>query len=141
MRFLGKPGLALNDFEVSDHNRQPIDVNFSEISNGSRTVSGKYRSYIVARKATVSTSWDLLPSRELYTVDGFWGGTEIRDFYLTHPTFDVSIYADRTADPDAYLADLNFVGHFTDFNYSIVKRVVEGEYYDFWNLSLTIEEI
>lgn len=141
MRFLGKPGLALNDFEISDHNRSPIDVNYTEITNGDRTVSGKYRAYVVARKYIVSTSWEMLPSRAFYTVDQFWGGTELRDFYKAHRSFKTSVYADRTADPDAYLADVEFTGRFTDFNYSIIKRVVEGEYYDFWNLNLTIEEI
>jgi hypothetical protein len=139
--FPGKPILAFDDFEISDHNRAPVEIGFQEISNGSRTVSGLYRSYLVTRKHTLRTSWEMLPSRRIFTVDEQWGGKEMRDFYLTQPTFEVSVFADYTADPDVYFPDLRFIGRFSDFSYSVIKRNVSGEMYDFWNVDLTIEEI
>ena len=56
-----------NEFEdfiiLSDDSRQSIDVSFNRIEQRERTVNGRMRSYHIADKITISTSWDNLPSR------------------------------------------------------------------------------
>jgi len=48
---------------VSDHNRSPISMDMQRIENRTRMVSGNMRSYYTDDKATINTSWNLLPSR------------------------------------------------------------------------------
>lgn len=48
---------------LSDHSRGPITVKPTRIEQRQRTVNGHMRSYHVADKLTISTSWNLLPSR------------------------------------------------------------------------------
>jgi hypothetical protein len=58
-----------NEFLIlSDHNRGEIGFSNNRIESRERMVNGRMRSYYVADKLSVSTSWDMLPSRayELY---------------------------------------------------------------------------
>ena len=48
---------------LSDHNRTDISVNPNRIENKKRMVNGTMRSYHTADKVSISTSWNLLPSR------------------------------------------------------------------------------
>lgn len=48
---------------ISDHNRGPISMDMQRIESRTRMVSGNMRSYYTDDKATISTSWNLLPSR------------------------------------------------------------------------------
>jgi hypothetical protein len=56
-----------NEFEdfiiLSDDNRGPINIVPQRIENKLRTVNGRMRSYYIADKAVISTSWARLPSR------------------------------------------------------------------------------
>ncbi len=56
-----------NEFEdfiiLSDDNRQPILITQDRIEKKERTVNGRMRSYHIADKALLSTSWINLPSR------------------------------------------------------------------------------
>lgn len=56
---------------LSDHNRQPIDVSNERIENRQRMANGTMRSYFIADKLTITTSWDLLPSRGFQVVPTF----------------------------------------------------------------------
>jgi hypothetical protein len=94
---------------LSDHNRQPMDIKNNRIEKRQRMVNGGMRSYFVADKATITLSWNNLPSRAFstnpqfgsdgttalntnttttdateYTVDGGAGGNELLDWYETH---------------------------------------------------------
>lgn len=56
-----------NEFEdfiiLSDDNRQSITISPERIEKRERTVNGRMRSYHIADKAVISTSWNNLPSR------------------------------------------------------------------------------
>lgn len=94
---------------LSDDNRQEIDFSTQRIESRRRTINGRMRSYHIADKLTISTSWDMLPSRSFalppnfketagsqgisnftgsnsleFTTDGGAGGNEMLDWYQNH---------------------------------------------------------
>ncbi len=98
-------GNEKEDFIIcSDHNRQEISISQQRIENRQRMINGTMRSYHVADKITLSTSWQMLPSRSYnrnvnflssgvadtlttdveYTADGGSGGVELLDWYENH---------------------------------------------------------
>jgi hypothetical protein len=83
-----------------------------------------------------------------YTSDGGAGGVELLDWYENHKgpfwmylAYDK--YSNFGKDDEAYghLAQYNQIiqVYFADFNYSVVKR--GGNNFDFWNISVTLEEV
>jgi hypothetical protein len=101
------PSGALTDTFIilSDHNRSPIDFKPTRIEQKQRMINGKMRSYHIADKLQISTSWNLIPSRSYvsdpefepnglspytdsfinqYTVDGGAGGVEMLNWYENH---------------------------------------------------------
>jgi hypothetical protein len=48
---------------LSDHNRAPIDINKQRIEQRQRMANGTMRSFHIADKLTLTTSWSMLPSR------------------------------------------------------------------------------
>lgn len=103
----------LNQFLIlSDDNRQPLDFKPQRIEKRERMINGRMRSYHIADKLTLTTAWDMLPSRSYYanptfnattgkseyiggsgipghtdteyTSDGGAGGVEILDWYENH---------------------------------------------------------
>jgi hypothetical protein len=153
-------------------------------------INGRMRSYHIADKLTISTSWDMLPSRsfseypnfdseladpdltvsgvrspgtdgsfrvlpntttssEQYTTDGGAGGVEILDWYNNHKdSFWVYLAYDKYTnfskdDENRYvkLGQYNQIieMYISDFNYSVQKRGSSN--YDFWNISVTLEEV
>jgi hypothetical protein len=96
---------------LSDDNRGALDFGSIRIEKRERMVNGRMRSYHIADKATLSVSWNMLPSRSFstaanfsaitgrsentssgkpnlddtsYTTDGGAGGVEILDWYNEH---------------------------------------------------------
>lgn len=155
---------------LSDDNRSPIDFKPIRIENRRRMINGRMRSYHIADKLTISTSWDMLPSRSYgdvpdfsestgksamynnrgleYTTDGGAGGVDILDWYENHkgPFWVYLAYDKRTVfgkDSESYnqLGEYNQIieMYISDFSYSVVKR--GGTNYDFWNISVTLEEV
>lgn len=155
---------------LSDDNRSPIDFKPERIENRKRMANGRMRSYHIADKLTISTSWEMLPSRSYglrpnydletgkspyandrsaeYTTDGGAGGVDILKWYENHKgSFWVFLAYDKFSvfgeDNSAY-AHLNQYNQLiemfiSDFSYSIVKR--GGMTHDFWNISVTLEEV
>lgn len=160
---------------LSDDNRSSLDFSTTRIETKERMINGRMRSYHIADKIQLSTSWQMLPSRSYFTVpefnattgisphngfgtktgddlqyttDGGAGGVEILDWYENHKgPFWVYLSYDKYSnfgkDSKAY-AHLSQYSqliqmYFTDFNYSVVKR--GGSNYDFWNISVTLEEV
>lgn len=92
---------------LSDDNRGPIEFANTRIETRERMINGRMRSYHVADKLKISTSWTMLPSRafvsapdfetaadqevavgktafarsDQYTSDGGAGGVEMLDWY------------------------------------------------------------
>jgi hypothetical protein len=155
---------------LSDDNRSPIDFSPVRIEKRERMINGRMRSYHIADKLQLSTSWEMLPSRAYYapaefntttglspynkdksleyTTDGGAGGVEILDWYENHRgPFWVFLSYDKYSnfgkDSDAYdhLSQYNQLieMYITDFSYSIQKR--GGSNFDFWNISVTLEEV
>lgn len=146
---------------LSDHSRGPITVKPTRIEQRQRTVNGHMRSYHVADKLTISTSWNLLPSRSFaldplfdengttnvldYTVDGGAGGNDLLNWYENHTgSFYVFLaydkYPEFNTNPYQHLAQYNQVKEMfiSNFDYTIEKR--GGNTYDMWNVSITLEE-
>jgi hypothetical protein len=172
---------AGDDFIIlSDHNRKDISFKPERIEKRERMINGRMRSYHIADKMTISTSWDMLPSRAfsndptfntttglaatgsrsvtvngntynidptMYTVDGGAGGNELLDWYQNHTgSFYVFLAYDKkgnfaTDGQYGHLAEYNEVVEMfiSSFDYTVVKR--GGTNYDFWNISVTLEEV
>ena len=179
MLFSDNPGILDNGFYVpqgtefedfiitSDHNRQQILFKPNRIENKVRTVNGRMRSYHIADKLSISTSWDNLPSRAAsaendidptsgqtiigandlaYTADNGAGGVDLLNWYENHQgSFWVFLAYDKLTnfDSDRYnkLGRYNEIVEvfFDDFQYDVVNR--GRSTHDFWNISLSLEEV
>lgn len=154
---------------LSDDGRQPIDFKSNRIERRERMINGRMRSYHIADKLTISTSWNLLPSRAFrdgsgafdittglptntddFTSDNGAGGVDMLDWYENHTgSFYVFLAYDKYSnfgsenDTDSYahLGEYNQVieMYISDFSYTVVKR--GGRNLDLWNISLTLEEV
>lgn len=152
---------------LSDDNRQAIDMQSTRIEERKRTINGRMRSYHVADKLTISTSWEMLPSRAFdinpafststglptgtnaynYTTDGGAGGVELLDWYEKYTgSFWVYLaydkYSNFAQDGTEYdkLGRYNQVMEvfFSSFSYNISKR--GNSLHDYWTVSLALEE-
>lgn len=161
---------------LSDDNRQAIDFKSERIEQRKRMVNGRMRSYHVADKLTISTSWNMLPSRsnpsypsfetatgqstavgktglprnQQYTTDNGAGGVELLRWYEENTgSFWVYLAYDNyknfselnDSTPYDNLGKYNQVVEvfFSDFSYTVEKR--GGSNYDFWNISVSLEEV
>ena len=149
---------------LSDHNRSEINFTKQRIENKQRMISGTMRSYHIADKTNVSWSWEMLPSRafsgdpgfdssglqtysaEEYTADGGAGGVDLVKWYESHQgSFFMFLAYDRydkfDVAPYSHLQQYNEVleVYFSDFDYSVVKRGFTT--HDFWNISVSVEEV
>jgi hypothetical protein len=148
---------------LSDDGRDPISVKVDRIESRQRMVNGRMRSYHVADKLNLSTSWKLLPSRSFngdpafdaitgtplaanYTTDGGAGGVALLDWYNNHTG---SFWVYLSYDNYENFAGENKYQHLnqysevremfiSDFNYSIQKR--GGTNFDMWDISIALEE-
>jgi len=149
---------------LSDHNRKPLDFKTQRIEKRERMINGRMRSYHVADKLTITTSWDNLPSRSFstdpeynpatgttlagvqYTVDGGAGGSDLLKWYEDHQgPFWVYLSYDN---PNNFATDkYNHLDQYSeviqmyisDFGRTLEKR--GGRNYDFWNVNVTLEEV
>ena len=161
----------INQFIIlSDDNRESISFNPNRIENRQRTINGRMRSYHIADKLEISTSWDMLPSRSYkgdpnfslqsgksanfnnrsfeYTTDGGAGGVEVLDWYEKHSgpfwvylAYDKYSNFESSEDKYAHLQKYNQVleMYIANFSYSVQKR--GGTNHDFWNISVSLEEV
>lgn len=141
--------LMLNStIKLSEHNRQPVQLSKNRIEKQQRMSNGTLRKFYVADKESISVSWNMLPSKSDYTVDGGYGALNIKEFYDGEETkasgaksgrksFDVTIkYGGTTKTMEMV---------FSSFSLEIVKRNVKESSGDtpqeFWNVSLTMDEV
>jgi hypothetical protein len=156
-------GSEFDNFIIaSDHNRSPIDITPERIEKRERMINGRMRSYHVADKNKITLSWNDLPSRafianpsfdssgasavERYTVDGGAGGNDLLKWYEEHVgSFWVYLAYDKYhvfgTDNAAYghMHQYNQVleMYVSDFSHKVSKR---GGLFDFWDVSITLEE-
>ena len=116
---------------ITDHNRSALAISINRIETSQRMANGTLRKYVVGSKRSFDLSWTDIPSDSNYTVDGFWGGNDLWNFYITTNTaFPLTITA---GDGTTQIISVMF----SDFSNSIKKR---GRY-DFWDVSATMEEV
>ena len=155
----------LNQFLlITDDNRSPLSFSEERIERRERMINGRMRSYHIADKITLTTTWNLIPSRshddiptfntatgispnKSYTTDGGAGGADMLEWYNSHKgsfwvflTYDNKSAFKTTAEPYDRLAQYNQVVEMfiSDFSYSVEKR---GTKFDFWNVSISLEEV
>lgn len=154
---------------LSDDNRSAMDLATNRIEKRERMINGRMRSYHIADKLTLSTSWQMLPSRAYkgdpefdslgkspdyknlnreFTSDGGAGGAEILDWYNQHQgSFWVFLSYDNYKTFGAGDAAYNQLDKYsevvemfiTNFDYSVEKR--GASLHDLWNISVTLEEV
>jgi len=166
----GETNLAnLDQFLIlSDDNRSSIDFKTERIEKRERMINGRMRSYHIADKLSIATSWEKLPSRAFssipnfsssgrstltgskdeFTTDGGAGGVEILDWYEQHKgSFWVYLSYDKHTNfgdnAQAYLQLSKYSQviemFISDFSYSVVKRGSNN--FDFWDIQVTLEEV
>jgi hypothetical protein len=150
---------------LSDHNRSEINISCQRIENKQRMINGTMRSYHIADKNNFSFSWEMIPSRAFSdepefnengtlvnnvtknTVDGGAGGAEMKNWYQNHKnSFYMLISYDRyDLFPSGsmqyfHTGQYNTIHevYFSSFETSVIKRT--GNYFDFWNISMSLEE-
>ena len=157
-----------NEFIIlSDHNRGDIDFAPERIETRQRMINGRMRSYHIADKLSISTSWQMLPSRayheyadfdaegsteyfkvnsQEFTADGGAGGMEILDWYDRYTgSFWLYLSYDKYKNfSNDQFNNLNKYSQvievfFSNFSYNVVKR--GGTNFDFWNISVGLEEV
>jgi len=160
----------LNNFLIlTDDNREEFKFTPTRIENKERMINGRMRSYYVADKLTVATSWSNIPSRSFasisgfdlstgksevsgnslyqYTTDGGAGGSEMLDWYENHKgSFWVYLSYDKPQNFGDDAASKTHLSQYSQvvemfissFDYSVTKR---GGIYDFWDVSVTLEEV
>lgn len=155
---------------LSDDNRSPLSFDTTRIERKERMINGRMRSYHIADKLTLDTSWTNLPSRSYhlnpdfdeatgvspyagfsnqeFTSDGGAGGGEILDWYESHQgPFWVYLSYDKYKNFEGTDQDRQNLGiynqviqmYFSTFNYSVSKR--GGSNFDFWEISVSLEEV
>jgi hypothetical protein len=158
------PDLVDQFLLITDDNRQTLQFKNERIEKRERMINGRMRSYHIADKLTLSTSWTLIPSRshddiptfntvtgsspnKSYTTDGGAGGADMLEWYESHKgSFWVFLAYDKkgvfkgTTDAYDHLQQYNQVVEMfiSDFSYSVEKR---GNKFDYWNVTATLEEV
>ena len=134
--------------KITDHNRQPLAIDFERIETKNRMADGTLRRYSVVKKRTFSLSWSMLPSKRnttyngrtgLTTVDGGWAGEEIEAFYTANDgAFKMKLRKgqdEAKAVTDGTIETVTVM--ISDFSKTIEKRGVV----DLWSLDITLEEV
>lgn len=134
--------------KLSEHSRQPVSISPSRIEKMQRMANGTMRKFYVADKESITVSWNKLPSKSSFTIDGGQGALDLRDFYngtaskasgalSGRSSFDVTIKEGSTTRTIEMM--------FTAFSLEMVNRNVKQASGDtpqeFWNLSITLEEV
>ena len=99
-------------------------------------VNGSLRENIVATKQTYSISWSYVPSQAARTVDGYWGGNEIMNFFeTTTGPFTITLRYDNSS-----ASDITKTVVFSSApSYEVVGRSTAG--FDLVNISVELEEV
>ena len=155
-----------NFIVLTDDNRAEIDMSSKRIEQRKRTINGRMRSYHISNKKSLSVSWKMIPSRafldkggasvvqaspaglfeqdangcDIYTTDGGAAGTEMLSWYEGHTgSFWVYFAYDNQTELSDGLSKYNerLEMFFQDFSFNVVNR---GPYFDYWNVSLKLEE-
>lgn len=89
-------------YKLTDHNREPVQIDVELIESSSRMANGSMRKYLVAKKHKVSTSWTFLPTKTAETADGNYGAAWMESFYNANagvPVYLKIVESKLNADP------------------------------------------
>jgi hypothetical protein len=155
---------------LSDDNRDSLNFSNQRIESRKRMVNGQMRSYHIADKINISTSWSMLPSRgfatypnfnlttgqpnpaltqqQMVTSDGGAGGVDMLNWYENHTgSFWVYLsydkYTEFEKDGNRYLRLAEYPQAIEMFVSSFSYDVVKrgGHNHDLWNVSISLEEV
>lgn len=155
---------------LSDDNRDSLKFNTVRLESRKRMINGQMRSYHIADKIKVSTSWSMLPSRgfatypnfnlttgrpdpaitqaQMVTSDGGAGGVDMLSWYENHTgSFWVYLsydkYTEYEKDGSQYLRLAEYPQAVEMFISSFDYDVVKrgGHNHDLWNVSVSLEEV
>lgn len=139
-----------NGNKITDHGRSPLDITWERIGSDNRTINGTLRRFHVAKKRSISVSWENIPSKTaaggIQTVDGGYNGSQIESFFnSTDGAFTVVLRngsAQSTVAPATVpFSDANFDifrAMITDYSRTVNKRGVKT---DLWNIDITLVEV
>ena len=132
---------SLTYYNISDHGRKSISMTPKRIENSLRTVDGTLRRQVIATKYTYGTSWENLPSVASKTVDGYYSGYQIKNFFETTTSpFSIKFYVGNSDATSTVLTDtITKIVMFNSFSYEVVGRSQSG--IDLVNISLELEEV
>lgn len=141
-------------YVFTDHNRQPLKVNYELVEKASRMADGTMRKFVVAKKKKISAAWTMIPSGTYqasntqnsgygFTSDGYRGGAWMKNFYeanLFKPVLLRVAHSQETsflsnsastfyASPSASAYEDIWV-FMTSFNYNVNKRLTLTDYVD-----------
>lgn len=128
--------------KITDHNRSPLEISIERIEKKQRMVDGTLRRYTVAKKRTFSCTWEMLPDSNAVagagTVDGGWAAAQIESFHnSTDGPFTLTLKAGKDISLVSDGEESTYEVMISDFSKDIQKRGVV----DFWNISITLEEV
>ena len=172
---LNSSGVPTNDtaqmvwYKLTDHNRQPIKINYEVIEKTSRMADGTLRRYVVARKHKISSSWSLVPSLTENAVDykstdtkSGKAGAWMKSFYEANvfvpiyvklinaglTTQNINTTDGFTPDENSYYSSFQaptdtdnvvYTAYMTAFDYEVVKRNAGGNGKGYDLVNITIE--
>lgn len=151
-------------YPLTDHNRQPIRLDYEIIEKSNRMADGTLRKYVVARKKRIGVAWQMIPSgtgsvsnssvfknqNYTHTVDGFKGGAWMKDFYennlfvpmiltITHSRDTASANAASAFYPSPAITSGETMNcYISNFSYEVVKRYAVTDYV---NVTMEFTEI
>lgn len=73
--------LSINGQLITDHNRSELSITTDRIETRNRMANGTLRVNHIASKTRIATSWDMVPSSDIKTVDGNRGAEYLRALY------------------------------------------------------------
>lgn len=135
LTFLKPRLMRWNSNAITDHNRQPLGVSVERIEKSARTANGTMRKFWIADKRTFTASWQIFPKQTAKTVDGFWGGGDIENFFNTTP----GVFTLELTDADGTVTTYNVMFDSNSFQREVVSRGTTGV--DLWNVNLTMVEV
>jgi hypothetical protein len=78
-------------YKLTDHNREPIQIDVELIESSSRMANGNMRKYVIAKKYKISTSWTFLTTKTTETADGNYSAAWMESFYKANAGIPIYI--------------------------------------------------
>lgn len=131
-------------YKLTDHNRQAIEITPQLIEKEARMANGTMRKFVIAKKDTISTSWEFLPAKSSDIVDGNYSGSWLTAFYNANAGLPIYIklVASKHNNPSvgAYPVDNSYATaqntsqvynvFITNFSKTVSKRTRVTDYVD-----------